>query len=83
MAVKNNENSVHLQQVEGGAAFGKYEKGVPFVHKSYTKEVPFLTKLLYNLSTGLDLGTSLPCIKHFLVPPARVWAMSKKQGGCQ
>ena len=46
MAVKNHENSVHLQQVEGGATFGKYEKGVLFVHKSYTKEVPFLTKLL-------------------------------------
>ena len=37
MAVKNHENSVNLQQVEGDAAFSKYVKGVPIINKSYTK----------------------------------------------
>lgn len=48
MAVKNHENSVNLQQVEGDAGFSKYVKGVPISNKSYTKEVHFLTKLLYK-----------------------------------
>ena len=65
MAVKNHENSVHLQQVEGDEAFSKYVKGVPIINKSYTKEVPFLTKLLYKLGTGLDLGTKPPLHKTF------------------
>ena len=30
MAVKNHENSVHLQQVEGHAAFSRYVKGVVY-----------------------------------------------------
>ena len=47
MAVKNHKNSVNLQQVEGDAGFSKYVKGVPISNKSYTKEVHFLTKLLY------------------------------------
>ena len=83
MAVKNHENSVNLQQVEGDAGFSKYVKGVPISNKSYTKEVHFLTKLLYKLGTGLDLGAKLPLYKTLLSTPARVWAISKKQGGCQ
>ena len=59
----------HLQQVEGDAAFSKYVKGVPFFHKSYTKEVPFLTKLLCKLGTGFDLGTKPPLYKTFLSTP--------------
>ena len=78
MAVKNHENSVHLQQVEGDEAFSKYVKGVPIINKSYTKEVPFLTKLLYKLGTGLYLGAKTPLYKTLLSTPARVWGNSKK-----
>ena len=74
MAVKNHENSVHLQQVEGDEAFSKYVKGVPIINKSYTKEVPFLTKL----GTGLYLGAKTPLYKTLLSTPARVWGISKK-----
>ena len=70
MAVKNHENSVNLQQVEGHAAFSKYVKGVPIINKSYTKEVPFLTKLLYKLGTGLDLRMKPLLYKTFLSTPS-------------
>lgn len=79
VAVKNHENSVNLQHVEGHAAFSKYVKRVPIINKSYTKEVPFLTKLLYKLGTGLDLGTKPPLYKTFLSTPARVWAIANVQ----
>ena len=69
MAVKNHENSVNLQQVEGDAAFSKYVKGVPIINKSYTKELRFLTKLLYKLGTGLDLGAKPPLYKTLLSTP--------------
>ena len=69
MALKNHENSVHLQQAEGDEAFSKYVKGVPIIHKSYTKEVTFLTKLLYKLGKGLDLGTKPPLYKTFFSTP--------------
>ena len=69
MALKNHENSVHLQQAEGDEAFSKYVKGVPIINKSYTKEVPFLTKLLYKLGKGLDLGTKPPLYKTFFSTP--------------
>lgn len=69
VAVKNHENSVNLQHVEGHAAFSKYVKRVPIINKSYTKEVPFLTKLLYKLGTGLYLGTKPPLYKTFLSTP--------------
>ena len=69
MALKNHENSVHLQQAEGDEAFSKYVKGVPIINKSYTKEVPFLTKLLYKLGKGLDLGTKPPLCKTFFSTP--------------
>ena len=69
MALKNHENSVHLHQAEGDEAFSKYVKGVPIINKSYTKEVPFLTKLLYKLGKGLDLGTKPPLYKTFFSTP--------------
>ena len=37
MAVKNQENSVNLQQVEGHAAFSKYVKGVQLLIKAIQK----------------------------------------------
>lgn len=66
---EKSRNSVHLQQAEGDEAFSKYVKGVPIINKSYTKEVPFLTKLLYKLGKGLDLGTKPPLYKTFFSTP--------------
>jgi len=65
-------------KLEGDAAFSKYVKGVPIINKSYTKELPFPTKLLYVLGTGLYVGAKPPLYKTLLSTPARVWGISKK-----
>ena len=69
------EKSRKLSEFTAGrrdAGFSKYVKGVPISNKSYTKEVHFLTKLLYKLGTGLDLGAKPPLYKTLLSTPARV-----------
>ena len=53
-------------------------KGVPLFNGSYTKGVPFLSKIVYKSGGGLDLGQS--CSKsNFTEKPSRVACLAPQQ----
>ena len=52
--------TVHLQKfVKEMKSSTRFLKGVPFVNRKYTKEVPFLSKMVCNRARGLTSGRSL------------------------
>ena len=59
---------VHLQQLKEMQS-SRYEEGVPFVNKMYTKVLPFLCKKLYKRVMGWTSGRSFPVWYFFLTTP--------------
>ena len=62
MAVKKSKKKIplfYLVMFKGKLYLQQLKKGVPFVHGRYTKEVPFLPKMVYKRGRGSTSGRGL------------------------
>ena len=79
VAVKNHENSVNLQHVEGTQRLASMWKEYQLLIKAIQKRYLSWQSCYINWVRGYTSARSLPCIKHFWVPPARVWTIANVQ----
>ena len=68
---------VHLQQLKQMQS-SRYEEGVPFVNRMYTKVLPFLSKKVYKRVMGWTSGRSLPVWYFFDYPSGGGEGVSKE-----
>ena len=69
--------TIHLQKfVKEMKSSTRYVKGVPFVNRKYTKEVPFLSKMVCNRARGLTRGGALWCKTSLSTPREWLQAIS-------
>ena len=76
---------MHLQQLKQMQS-SRYEEGLPFVNRMYTKVLTFLSKKVYKRVMGWTSGRSLP-FDTFLITPAGEGKVSPRksvvQSACQ
>ena len=68
---------VHLQQLKEMQS-SRYEEGLPFVNRMYTKVLPFLSKKVYKRVMGWTSGRSLPVWYFFDYPSGGGEGVSKE-----